>query len=454
MRDRELRAAALAALACAACSSHDAGPPPKRDAAATAIAVGTATADLAARPLGAATADAFAWRARAGQPAFRAAQAAEASGAWPTAVAECETALAADPTHLDAAWLLAIAYAKTGALAKVADPLARAVAGDFGKWASASLDHPALREFLATPTGAAWQRRVAADRATYLAALARSIVVTVAGDLFAFDPSAPRWYRLSRTNGHVIGSFQAGRHLAFVTRGKGRVSVGAIDLDAGTSTHPVALTNANAPTTIVALADGMWIGQGAVAHLLAFDGSVTTAKLPRPNGPALTISAAGHARVARLPIASITGDWDDQGTASAIRIATTGRVVSVPSPGVIAGNTIAWSPDRTRLAFVAQLVDQCTPGSATVGAFVADAATAAIHELARGSGGLAIEWPDDRQLAIASGSGVELIAADDSAPHVAIVGATGLADPSFKARCAPLEPVAETGSGSDDEDAP
>ena len=36
--------------------------------------------------------------------------------------------------------------------------------------------------------------------------------------------------------------------------------------------------------------------------------------------------------------------WDDQGLASAIRIGTRHRVVTVPSPGLIDGNTATWSP--------------------------------------------------------------------------------------------------------------
>ena len=80
-----------------------------------------------------------------------------------------------------AAWLLAVGFAKTGKLDDVLAPLQLAVAGDFGKWGTPSLEHPALKAFLATPTGQAWSRRVDRDRAAYLAALARAIVVVAAG---------------------------------------------------------------------------------------------------------------------------------------------------------------------------------------------------------------------------------------------------------------------------------
>ncbi|HEY1551506.1 MAG TPA: hypothetical protein VGG28_26940 [Kofleriaceae bacterium] len=403
--------------------------------------------ELAARPLGAASVDAFAWRKRDGQRAFHVAQLAETDGNWAGVVAACKTALAADPTHLDAAWLLAIGYAKLHSLEAITAPLAQAVAGDFGKWAAPSLEHPALGEFLATAAGAAWRRRVTADRAIYTSALARSIIVDAAGELYAYEPTAPRWYRLTHTNGRVLASFVSGHRIAYATRSNGRVSVGAIDLETGVSTHAVPMTRAGGPAAIVSTPTGMWVSQGPIAKQLALDGKVTTASATRPDGPMLQISARGHARVVRLPIAQITGDWDDRGTASAIRIGSTGRVVSIASPGVIAGNTIAWSPDRSRIAFVAQLVDTCTPGAPTVGAFIADAATGTTHELARGNA-IAIAWVNDRQLAIADSKGVALADGTRSTP---IAGATALAEPSFRARCE-ADPLIVDPAGSDDED--
>ena len=403
--------------------------PARHDAGAT-VPAGSATIELPARPLGLGQLAGFGWRTRSGQPAFRAAQAAEAAGNWPTVVRACTQALVADPGHLDAAWLLAIAYAKTGALDKITEPLALAGAGDYGKWAVASLVHPALSEYLATPIGAAWRRRVEADRSVYLAALARSIVIRAGGELFAYEVESQRWYRLTRTNGHVIGALRSGNRLAYVTQARTRFGVGAIDLDDGHATHAIPI--ANGPLAIVAVPRGFWIGRGPIAHTLGLDGTLTTVQAPhRPSGPTLTISVGGTARIARLPIASITADWDDQSLASAIRVGTTNHVISVPSPGLIAGNTLAWSPDRANIAFVAQLADQCVAhpsavagraSPATVAAFVADAATGTIRELARATSGLAVEWVNDRELAVAGDTGVELVplgsgAADRVARH-------------------------------------
>jgi hypothetical protein len=445
-----------ALLALAACGSPSSAPP-RRDAAA-AVPAGSAAMELPARPLGLDQLAEFGWHARSGQPAFRAAQAAEQAGNWPAVVRACTEALAADSRHLDAAWLLAIAYAKTGALDHVTEPLALAGAGDYGKWAVASLVHPALGEYLATPAGVAWRHRVEADRARYLAALARAVVIRAAGELYAYDVASPRWYRLTRTNGHVIAALRVGNRLAYVTQARTRFGVGAIDLDDGHSTHAVPISNG--PLAIVGEPQGFWISRGPIAHTLALDGTLTTVQAPqRPSGPTLTISVGGTARLARLPIASVTADWDDQSLASAIRIGTTNHVISVASPGLIAGNTLAWSPDRSNIAFVAQLADQCVAHAgtmqgraspATVAAVVADAATGTIHELARATSGLAVEWVNDRELAVASDTGVTLVPLGSGAP-TALPGASGLVTPMFTARCtqAPLPDIAE---GSDDEE--
>src|SRR5258706_11460624 len=180
MRTSLLTVVLVAAMGCgrhaAPPARHDAGPPARTDAA---------TVELPARPLGLPDLAGWRWRKRGGQPAFRIARKAEGREDWPAVVTACKDALAADPTHLEAAWLYAVALAKTGNLDAVTEPLALAASGDFGKWGAASLEQPALQPYLATLAGAAWRRRVEADAAIYSAALAHSIVVIAAGDLYA-----------------------------------------------------------------------------------------------------------------------------------------------------------------------------------------------------------------------------------------------------------------------------
>ncbi|HEY6177312.1 MAG TPA: hypothetical protein VIX73_22805, partial [Kofleriaceae bacterium] len=120
------------------------------------------------------------------------------------------------------------------------------------------------------------------------------------------------------------------------------------------------------------------------------------------------------------------------------------RVVSVPSPGLIDGNTAAWSPDRVHVAFVAQLDDHCAAGAVNTAAFVADASTGATRELERAAGGIALEWLADRKLAIAGDRGVAIHSLDGGAAPILIDGAGGLIIPRERPRCTAVEPSDDT----------
>src|SRR5262245_33234940 len=112
-----VRVALLAALVAGAPGGcgHDARQPPapeRGSGGGTKAARGSAElAEIPAGALGLPGLISYRWRTRAGQPAFRVAQKAEARGEWVAVIAACQQALAADPGHLDAAWLLAVGLA-------------------------------------------------------------------------------------------------------------------------------------------------------------------------------------------------------------------------------------------------------------------------------------------------------------------------------------------------------
>lgn len=424
-------------------------PPQHRDAGIPDVA----TVEVPARALGLPDLAAFGWRKRGGHAAFRAARKAEASGDWATVVSTCKQALAADPGHLEASWLLAVGLAKLGQLDALVPPLQVAASGDFGKWGPASLALPSLQPFLQTAVGKAWRRRVEQDHASYVAALARSLVVAAGGDLYAYDSEAPRWYRVTRTFGAVIGALRiAPLELAFVTRQRGKrgkptLAIGLVDLVRGRSSRPVELGTMG-PIAVTAARDGngVWIGIGAPKMTWRrFDDNFRLRRLPastaRPRGPWLEVKDQ-TVRLHALPVAGVTADWDDQGLASAIRIGRSARVVSVPAPGLIDGNTASWSPDRSRLAFVAQLDERCPPDAPNAAVFVADATTGAVRELERGRDGLAVEWVTGHKLAIAGDRGVALIDLDGGEP-TSLPGADNLIAPRHRETCAPAPPPTE-----------
>jgi hypothetical protein len=419
--------------------------------------------EVEAAPLGLPELAAFGWRKGPAQPAFRLAWKSEERGDWTAVAATCRQVLAADPGHLEAAWLLAVALAKLGKLDELIGPLRQAVAGDLATWGDPSLAHPALQAFAATPLGAAWRRRVEQDRATFAQATERGVVVAAGGELYAVEIEPRRWYRLTPRSGNVIGALAApsAHQLAYVVRrkkGKHELGIGVVDLARGTLSR--AVTIGTGPITVAYSAKppiGFWVGSGtprAPSWRQLDDGQLRPLppRMPRPSGPWLAVAPKGSVGLHALP-PYVTADWDDQSLASAVRIGTS-RVVSVPSPGLIDGNTAAWSPDRQHFAFVAQLDDHCAPGAVNTAAFVADASTGATRELERAAGGIAFQWLGDTTLAIAGDHGVAIRRLDDSAPPIPLDGATGLVVPRERPRCAPMEPDEADVSESHEEPEP
>ena len=125
-------------------------------------------------------------------------------------------------------------------------------------------------------------------------------------------------------------------------------------------------------------------------------------------------------------------------------------MLSLPSPVQLDGNSITWSPDRVRLAYVAQLEDRCDPSArAAVAVYVVEAATGVARELERATGGLAVEWLPDGRVAVAGDHGVVVYdPGHPGAAPLAIAGATDLVTPRRVPRCVP----ADAGSDADDAD--
>ena len=274
--------------------------------------------------------------------------------------------------------------------------------------------------------------------------LAKATLVIARGDLHAIDGEMLR--PVTETAGQVIAALRGGaEQLAFVTHGARGLAIGTIDLATGATTSPIEL-GAAAPITIAYSAkapSGFWIASGAPKRAWRRLADGTLAKLPRstktPGGPRLEIAATG-ARLVVAPTTLVTADWDDVGLASAIRIKTSNRVVTAPSPGLIDGGSIVWSPGKSHLAFVAQLDDICTPGAPTVAAYAADAATGQLTELARAARGLAVVWTGERVLAVAGDDGVTSIELGGGPPR-ALAGASDLVIPRRRPPCVDQPPA-------------
>ena len=180
----------------------------------------------------------FRWRKRGGQPAFRTARKAEASEDW-AAVADDLQARRSPPirAHLEAAWLLAVALAKLGSPTSVLAPLVTAVAGDFGKWALASLDSARAAAVLATPTGQAWRRASRRIARRFSRRWSRGADRDAHGDLFASIDETPRF---RATHAHLRRASSArsrsraqhGSRTSRARQGRHELGVGIVDLGA------------------------------------------------------------------------------------------------------------------------------------------------------------------------------------------------------------------------------
>ncbi|HWO20191.1 MAG TPA: hypothetical protein VNO30_15505 [Kofleriaceae bacterium] len=444
-----LACAALACSACGACGHGDGPAKPRRDDGG--VAIDAAVADVAERALGLPDLAAFQWRKRGGHPAYRIARKAEAAGQWAEVVTTCRQALAADPSHLEASWLLAAALGRLGKVDQILEPLHAAVAGDFAKWGHASIDLPALAAFHDAPVGRAWARRVEQDRAAFTAALARALIVTAGGELYAYDPKGPRWHRLTHTYGAVIGGLRvpAEKRIVYVTRqrakGKGKkditLAAGIVDLARGRTLGAIEL-GTKGPISVAYAAKklpGVWIGtyspRGVAWQVLDDSGKLSPAppRSVRPPGPWLAVFGR-TVRPRTLPVADVVADFDDKGLASAIRIGRSSRILSIPSPALIDGNSLAWSADGAQLAFVAQLDDECGPGAPNAAVYVADATTGALRELERAASGLAVDWLSDGRPVVAGDKGVSIV---DAGGPVPIEGADGLLASRVRPKCTP-----------------
>jgi hypothetical protein len=419
--------------------------------------------ELPVLPLGAARLEDFAWQGGPGRESFARAIAAEKALDWPGAIAACREALAADPGHLDAAWLLAAALVRNGELDPVLVPLARAATGDWAKWGERSLDLALFAPFRTTAAGAAWQRAGAGHRDLYRDAIAHAVVVIARpgrgdepagadrdrrGDLFAYDAGPGRWLRLTRTGGAVAAGLEAPSaplhaYVAYRAIRPGaagkppelvEVAVGVVDRTTGKLGREVALGDAAA----IALA---WQGGRGEPRL---EVEVTPAgarpalqrwkldwrrgtKVRLAEGSAgdrLEVTPAGARRI-RPPAAGVRADWDG-GAASAFRIDSSRKTVAPPA--LVDGETMVWSPDEARLAFATAPADPCGEGEArAVRYFLVDVASGRLREVGRGDGPGQLRWIDTGRLAVVSGDAVRVIDAVRGDELASIAGGQGVA---------------------------
>jgi len=384
-----------------------------------------AAREIPVRPLGMPDVASFQWRKRGGQAAFATARKAADRKDWPAVVAAAREAVAADPTHLEAQWLLAIGLGNIGQLDAMREAMRIAIDGNPGDKMALDSDRPELFQ-------AELDLRRDAD-AAFRKARERSILVIAGGDVYAFDPDDKRWFRVTQTGGAVTAAVDG----YYLERSKRGTSIGVLDYE-HTVDNATLLSVVKPPIVIVTNDSGRFLGTGAAWRQFNGGWSTPPKKMPRPQGDSIEIWNH-NIKIHHKPRGKVKADWDEQLLASAMRVGDSERIVTVPSPGLIDGNTLVWSPDKQHVAFVALLEEHCEPSAPSTAAFVADVATGSAHELERASGGIAIEWAGSARVAIAGDHGVSLVSIDGGAPET-LEGADGLAIPRRTSKCTPKPP--------------
>ena len=481
------------AVACSGSSAPNgrAGHDDARAASAPAEPVVT----VGVRPLGTGALEGYAWRRGPGKARFAEALAAEKRGDLTTVERACAAALAADPGHLEAAWMLAIARVRLGKLDEVLAPLEIAGAGDWAKWGERSLELAVLEPFRQTPAGKGWVRAADGYRQALAAALADSVIVVgrtqpfrpprATGDVKleqraeAYAVSGGRWIRLTRTGGALAGALAApGRgQLAYasyrdVARGGGKARIrelrlGVVDLGSGRAGRELVLGDVAQATLAWAVGKGEPAlvvelvparGKAELFELDADTGERTERSGGLPRGDALRVRPLSAER-RRLPAPGVTADWDDAGTASAVRLDRSRKVVTPPEGAMIDGHSLTWSPDQARLAFASVAEDPCgDAGAREVSLYVVDAGSGRLRELAHGDRVPSPVWVGATRLAFVAGDDVRVIDVADNEDVVRLSGGGGVTTGVLgEARPCAVEtdgPFADPGQGDDEDDEP
>ncbi|HVV84695.1 MAG TPA: hypothetical protein VHE35_16630, partial [Kofleriaceae bacterium] len=455
--------AAVGSQGCSACSGSGASGKPEAHAHdGGAGAAAEPVLDVAVRPLGKASLDDYAWRRGPGKPMFDRALAAERRGDLATVERECAAALAADPGHLEAAWMLAVARVRQGELEQVLAPLEIAAAGDWAKWGERSLELAVFAPFRATAAGKGWVRAADRYRAALAAALADGVIVVgrtqpfrpprASGDVTvehraeAYAVSGGRWIRLTRTGGSVVGALPSpGRGaLAYASyrdvvrshEGKPRLRelhLGVVDLASGRAGRELVLGDVAQATLAWAAGGGepqlvveLVPARGKPETFVVDDGSRKPYAGGLPRGEALRVRPLSAER-RRMTVAGVTADWDELGTASAVRLDRSRKVIAPPGGALIDGDSLAWSPDQARLAFASVAEDPCGDAAARqVSLYVVDAGSGRVQSIATGDRVPSPVWLGPSRLAFVDGDAVRVVDPADGRELERLAGGGGV----------------------------
>ena len=420
---------------------------------------------------------------------------------WAGVRTQCEIALAKDPHHMGAHWLLGVALAQAGDHAAAVDHLVAALAADYAQYIPnfTTDPDPDLKAFLTTSHGASVLEVAARIHEDYDKRIANAILLvgrrssfkwpekfgaqsaSSRGELYAFDRETKRYLRLTHTDDQVVGFVRApsGGELAVLAFDKldrpkaddlppllVRAYVQVLDTRTWKPAGPRA--NLTGPMREVSVgygegdqllvsaapAVGRWgIGPAIVSSIDRSTGKLTKVALPSPTPRIVFTLEDGHlVRAAEGVKAAWTGDPP---TAPALEIA--GKSIPIPESGATSQASLAVAPTSGHVAF-ATAVDSCAKDAAP-SLYFADGKTGALKHLLTAKSRFSTRWIDATTLAYEDGDGaIRLWDAGTGREAMKLDNRPGIALDVLSISPAPLckqaPPSADAGSGSADEPLP
>jgi hypothetical protein len=450
-----LTAIAPLILVTAACSSRDdkkADPAPKSVAEQPA-----ATADVALLPLGVAKPTDFNYSSGKAEKAFRPVADALKKKDWSAVRSATEETLELDKGHLDAHRMLASALAQQGEYEKALEHLSIALAADWIRWGSKVEIDPDLEPLMSSPVGPKVKQMNAAYKVE-LVRRARAGLLVVArrgpfktptkdpkkkgaarmtsrAELFAYDKETARFIRLTQTGFQVVGylASPSGDEIAYVTVREvaipddpkasppvlASVRIGTLSLAAPDAVSKEAeVKNARtlaleylAGDELVATAyqpQGWW-GFGA-ASAFSVDkaaGKAKASKAPPPGGRRLLVRFEGVELDAPGDAEGIAADWNPEtATAEEFVLDASKKRVQLPKGQAARRSSIAWSPDKKKVAFATQS-DACSdkPADRAAALYLVDVESGKLKHVSKGATGFSPRFLDATTLAYADEEG-------------------------------------------------
>ena len=413
----------------------------------------TAPPEVALLPIGVGKPADFNYSSGKAEKAYRPVADAHKRKDWTAVRSAAEETLELDKGHLDAHRMLASALAQQGEFEKALEHLSIALAADWIRWGGKVESDPDLEPLISSPLGARLKEMNAGYKAE-LVRRARAGLLLVArrgafkppqkkgaarmasrAELFAYDKEAGRWLRLTQTGFQVVGflASSTGDEIAYVTVREAALpddpkaappvlavaKIGTLSLAAPEAAVVEAeLKNARtlaleylAGDELVATVyqpQGYWgLGAATSYSIDKATGKAKASKAPPAGGRRLLVRFEGVELETPGDTEGIAADWNPEtGTAEEFVLDASKKRVQLPRGEAARRASIAWSPDRKKVAFATQ-ADPCAdnPADRAAALYLVDVESGKLKHVSKGQAAFSPRFLDPTTLSYADEEG-------------------------------------------------